>query len=59
MAYGTADEVVREARRCVDEGAPGGGYFLTSSNCIYRAVPISNVLALAKTGREYGRYRTY
>jgi len=56
LAYGSSEDVIREARRCVDEGAPGGGYFLTSSNCIYRAVPVANALALAKTGREYGRY---
>jgi uroporphyrinogen decarboxylase len=57
LAYGSEGDVIREARRCIDEGAPGGGYFLTSSNCIYRAVPVANALALAKTGREYGRYR--
>jgi len=57
LAYGSPEEVSREARRCVDEGAPGGGYFLTSSNCIYRAVPVANALALAQTGREYGGYR--
>jgi uroporphyrinogen decarboxylase len=57
LAYGSADEVARAARNCIQEGAPGGGYFLTSSNCIYRAVPVANALALARVGREYGRYR--
>jgi len=56
LSYGSSDEVARAARDCIDEGAPGGGYFLTSSNCIYRAVPVANALALAKTGREHGRY---
>lgn len=53
----TPEQVVAEARRCIEEAAYGGGYFLTSSNCIYRGVPLENTLALIETGHKYGRYR--
>ncbi|RLI24462.1 hypothetical protein DRO57_06675 [Candidatus Bathyarchaeota archaeon] len=54
---GTPEEVAAEAKRCIEDAAYGGGYFLTSSNCIYRGVPLENTLALVGTGLKYGRYR--
>ncbi|MBO3803725.1 MAG: hypothetical protein JTT11_07665 [Candidatus Brockarchaeota archaeon] len=56
LAYGSPADVAREARACIKEGAGGGGYFLTSSNCIYRGVPPANALALASSGMKYGKY---
>ncbi|MGQ9515067.1 MAG: uroporphyrinogen decarboxylase family protein [Thermoproteota archaeon] len=56
LAYGSPADVVREARSCIREGAHGEGYFLTSSNCIYRGVPLANALALCDTGIRYGKY---
>lgn len=56
LAYGSPEDVIREARCCIEEGARGGGYFLTSSNCIYRGVPPANALALSNTGIRYGKY---
>lgn len=56
LFLGSPRDVINEARNCIRDAAYGGGYFLTSSNCIYRGVPIENVLALVKTGLKYGRY---
>lgn len=57
LYMGSPREVASEARNCVEEAAYGGGFFLTSSNCIYRGIPLENTLALVKTGLKYGRYK--
>lgn len=59
LLNGAPEDVAAEARKCIVDAAYGGGYFLTSSNCIYRGVPVENTIALAKTGLKYGRYRPY
>ncbi len=56
MAYGTPEQVAEEARQCIRDAAPGGGYFLTTSNCIYKGIPPVNAVTLSKTGQKYGRY---
>jgi len=56
MVYGSPGQVAEEARRCIRDGAPGGGFFLTTSNCIYRGIPPINSLTLSKIGKKYGRY---
>jgi len=56
MARGSPKEVAEEAKQCIRDAAPGGGYFLTTSNCIYKGVPPINTLTLAQIGKKYGRY---
>jgi len=56
MAYGTPEQVVKEARQCIRDAAYGGGFFLTTSNCIYKGVPPINAVTLSETGQKYGRY---
>jgi uroporphyrinogen decarboxylase len=56
MAYGTPKQVIKEARQCIKDAAAEGGYFLTTSNCIYKGVPPANAIALSETGKKYGRY---
>jgi uroporphyrinogen decarboxylase len=56
MAYGTPEQVMEEARQCIRDAAPGGGYFLTTSNCIYRGVPPINAITLSEVGKKHGRY---
>ncbi len=50
------DEVVEETKACIREAAPGGGYFLTSSNSWYADARLENCLAMVETGRKYGKY---
>ncbi len=57
LFLGSPEDVANEAKNCIRDAAYGGGYFLTSSNCIYRGVPIENTLALVKTGLKYGCYK--
>jgi uroporphyrinogen decarboxylase len=56
MVSGNPEQVAKEARQCIRDAAAGGGYFLTTSNCIYKAIPLENTLALAESGKKYGRY---
>jgi uroporphyrinogen decarboxylase len=56
MAYGTPKQVAEEAKQCMRDAASGGGFFLTTSNCIYKGVPPINAVTLSETGQKYGRY---
>ena len=56
MAYGTPEQVAEEARRCIRDAASGGGYFLTTSNCIYKGIPLINAVTVTDVGTKYGRY---
>jgi uroporphyrinogen decarboxylase len=56
MVYGSPEQVAEEARRCIRDAAAGGGYFLTTSNCIYRGIPPINSITLSQVGKKYGRY---
>ncbi|HUU11106.1 MAG TPA: uroporphyrinogen decarboxylase family protein [Phycisphaerae bacterium] len=56
LTYGTPDEVVAATRQALRQGAPGGGYILSSSNSIHSAVRPENYLAMLQTLRQDGRY---
>jgi len=56
LVYGTGDDVARETLRCLEEGAPGSGYILGSSNTIHPNVPTGNLLAMIKTAHKYASY---
>jgi len=49
-------DVAQEVRDCIEQGAPGGGYFLSSSNTIHTGVNVENYFAMIEAGRKYGRY---
>ncbi|MFA6108315.1 MAG: uroporphyrinogen decarboxylase family protein [Candidatus Latescibacterota bacterium] len=53
FAFGTAAEVRREARECLEIFAPGGGYVVNPIHNIQADVPVENVLALYETARQY------
>jgi len=59
MAYGTPHQVEEEAKKCIRNAAEGGGYILTTSNCIYKGIPPINALTLVKACKKYGRYKPY
>jgi len=56
MTFGTPDEVVEATRKALRQGAPGGGFILSSSNSIHSAVKPENYQALLLTLQKYGRY---
>lgn len=50
---GTAAEVARWARRCLDEGAPGGGMILSFGGGVSPGTPAENIDALLAAAREW------
>jgi uroporphyrinogen-III decarboxylase len=52
LASGTPDQVKAAVREAVAVGAPGGGYVLTSGNCIPAYAKIENVRALIDAAAE-------
>lgn len=56
LTSGAVEDVIAEAKDCIDKAAPGGGYILGSSNVIHSGVPTENFLAMIETCREYGKY---
>ena len=56
LLEGTPEEVVKETRRCLDKGSPGGGYILSGNCLLPRDVPPSNLYAMETACREFGQY---
>ena len=56
MSFGSPEEVVEATKEALRQGAPGGGYILSSSNSIHSAVKPENYKALLDTLNAYGRY---
>lgn len=54
LPYGTPTEVEAEAREAIEIAAPGGGYILASDHSLHDGIPLENILALARVGREVG-----
>ena len=56
LAFGTVEEVAAETKTALRQGAPGGGYILSSSNSIHSSVKPENYAAMLETLGRYGRY---
>jgi len=53
LAQGTVDEVAAECRRCLSEGAPGGGYILASGDMLPTETPEEKVRLMVEAARAY------
>lgn len=56
IEFGTRDEVSKEVRRCLKEGAPGGGYILSASANISINTNAENFLLMLDYAKRIGRY---
>lgn len=56
LPYGSPQQVADEAKRRIDDLAPGGGYVFAAIHNIQVGVPIQNVMAMFQTALEYGVY---
>ncbi|MCL7452883.1 MAG: uroporphyrinogen decarboxylase family protein [Anaerolineae bacterium] len=57
LPFGTPEEVRDEARRRIDDLAPGGGFVFAAVHNIQAFVPPENILAAFETAMEHGKYR--
>lgn len=56
LSHGTAEQVEKAVRRCILDGAAGGGFILSSSNSIHSSVKPENYLAMLRAGQQCGAY---
>jgi uroporphyrinogen decarboxylase len=54
LPFGSPEDVAAEVREAIDIAAPGGGYILASDNSLHDGIPIENIVAMFRVGREYG-----
>jgi MtaA/CmuA family methyltransferase len=57
LMFGTPEEVTAAAKKCIDIGMPGSGYWLTAGCEIHHDVPPENIKALVKAAARYGVYK--
>jgi uroporphyrinogen decarboxylase len=56
LTFGSKEEVIRETKQCLIDGAPGYGFILSSGNSIHSGVKPENYIAMLQTLKEYGSY---
>jgi uroporphyrinogen decarboxylase len=57
LVSGTPDQVAAEARRHIDDLAPGGGFVYANVHNIQYGVPPANIMAVFDTCYDYGKYQ--
>ena len=56
LPYGTEQEIRDAVIRCIGEGAPGGGFCLTSCNSISGDITAERFMLMVDTAKQYGTY---
>ena len=56
MLRETPEEVEEDCKRCIQIGAPGGGYILSLGGGPSMETPEENIEAMVKASKKYGRY---
>jgi len=57
LVSASLDEVEKEVTRCIEDGAPGGGFILSSSNSIHGGINPKNFEHMIVCAKKYGKYR--
>jgi uroporphyrinogen decarboxylase len=56
IPYGNEEDVRRDVRRAIDQGAKGGGFVLSESNSFHPGCKFENILTYIDEARKYGKY---
>ena len=56
LTFGSVAQTIAEAKKCIRDAAPGGGYIFSSGNSIHSAVKPDNYIAMIETHQKYGHY---
>jgi len=57
LMFGSPDDVMAAAKKCLDIGMPGGGFLLSAGCEIHHGVPPENIKALVRAAAKYGVYK--
>jgi uroporphyrinogen decarboxylase len=53
---GTPEQIDAECRDCILAAKPGGGYIFSTSNVVYKGMPLRNYELMLEALQKYGRY---
>jgi uroporphyrinogen decarboxylase len=56
LPYGSVKDVEQEVKECIRIAGPGGGYVLASDHSLHDGIPVENIRAMIRSGREWGSY---
>ncbi len=56
VAYGSAEDTVKDVRNTLEIMMPGGGYCLSPTHDLQDNSPVENVIAMYEAAHKYGRY---
>jgi len=56
LQTGTRDEIIENARYCLEHGMPGGGYIFSTSNVPFKGMPPENFDLIQEARRQWGVY---
>ena len=56
LPHGTEEQVHDAVRRAILDGAPGGGFIVSSSNSIHSSCNPRNLVAMVEAAQRYGTY---
>ncbi len=56
LQFGKKEEVVFEVKKRIDDLSADGGFIFTPTHCIQPGTPPENIIAMADTLRDYGKY---
>lgn len=59
LHIGTKEEIVQSARYALEHGMPGGGYIFSTSNCVFKGMPLENYLIMLETRKRIGIYKNH
>jgi len=58
MQTGTPDQIRASAEYCLRWGKPGGGYMFSTSNCVFRGMPLASYDLIHAIWMEHRDYDT-
>ncbi len=56
LPYGTTEEVAAEVKKCLRDGAPGGGYMFSPCTDLTDSCKLENAIAMMETYKKYRKY---
>jgi uroporphyrinogen decarboxylase len=57
LQTGTREEMIESARYCLVHGKPGGGYIFSTSNVVFKGMPIENYYLILDVWKQLRAYR--